>query len=259
MTNANASVNVKPIENAIAELDAVIEWARSEGSPVGYFATLYRLVTRTIHDTVARGDYFDDDARMVTFDVRFAGRYLAAYKAWRDGEPTTEAWAIALEATKDTDVTLMQHLMLGINAHMNLDLPVVAASLAAHGSLASLHADFLRINEILGSLVPPFEEAVGKVSPRLAKIESFAPKLEGKLFDFGLIIGRDVAWHDAESVVEAGQNGHDARVESLDASVARLGAEFRHLPEPLAPINRWIGEEESRDVAANLDLLGAIT
>ena len=74
------------IGEVIAELTAIVEWAKSANSRLGYFPALYRNVTIKVRDGIASG-LFEDGPRMERLDVLFASRYLAAFNGWREGKP----------------------------------------------------------------------------------------------------------------------------------------------------------------------------
>ncbi len=107
------------IDEVVEHLDALIDWARREHSRVGYFAAMYRGVTRRVHEGIIAGR-FEDGERMERLDVAFASRYLEAVAQYRRGEPTTQAWNVAFAAATSWRPIVLQHLLLGINAHINL-------------------------------------------------------------------------------------------------------------------------------------------
>ena len=65
-------------------LDEIIAWARSSGSRLGFFPSLYRKMTIGVRDGVADGA-FDDGPRMERLTVNFANRYFAALDTKRSG------------------------------------------------------------------------------------------------------------------------------------------------------------------------------
>jgi hypothetical protein len=81
-------------------------------------------------------------------DVIFANRYLEAYHAYKAGQRARKSWQISFEA-KNKDLLLMQHLLLGMNAHINLDLGIAAAqTVESTQDIKTLHNDFNKINEV---------------------------------------------------------------------------------------------------------------
>ena len=68
---------LQTIDDVVAALDAIIQRAWDEQSRLGYFAALYRRVTRAVRDGIAKGQ-FSDGPLMEKLDVVFASRYLDA-------------------------------------------------------------------------------------------------------------------------------------------------------------------------------------
>jgi hypothetical protein len=119
---------VNNFAEVIARLEQIIRWAKDNESPLGYFAALYYRMTLAVRDAVLRGE-FENGSRMEQMDVIFARRYFDALDTWQAGGIPTESWRIAFEATKEDRIAVMQHLLLGMNAHINLDLCIAAASI----------------------------------------------------------------------------------------------------------------------------------
>ena len=109
------------INEVIAHLTTIIEWAREHNSRIGYFPALYRKVTQEVKRGIERGD-FEDGERMERLDVLFANRYLEAFDQFQRGETPTRSWQFAFDAAGQWWPIVLQHLLLGINAHINYDL-----------------------------------------------------------------------------------------------------------------------------------------
>src|SRR6185369_9102712 len=94
----SAPASSDPIDQILLKMDEIVAWCIANASRAGYFAALYRRVTRTVRSKIGTG-YFDDDARMETLDVTFATRYLTAFHQWQTGDPAISAcWQVAFDA-----------------------------------------------------------------------------------------------------------------------------------------------------------------
>jgi hypothetical protein len=147
------------IDEVLVRLNALLDDAVRKGVRIGYFVALYERVTSNVRRALIAGNVFDDGQRMEQLDVVFANRFLEAWDQHVGGETPTESWAVAFRALDDPGVLVVQHLMLGMNAHINLDLGVAAATVApTPDALAALRADFMRINDVLARLVRMVED-----------------------------------------------------------------------------------------------------
>jgi uncharacterized protein DUF5995 len=191
-----------PIDQVLAEMDEIVSWCTANDSRAGYFAALYRRVTRTVRSRIGTG-YFEDDQRMETLDVTFATRYLTAFKQWRTSDPSISAcWQVAFNAVADPTLIILQNLLAGMNAHIDYDLGIASAQVAGTmEGLESLHNDFDKINDLLACLVPTVFTELGELSPLIHLVEDVDEPGEEKLVDLVMDVARDFAWLLANELV----------------------------------------------------------
>src|SRR5713226_4762321 len=189
---------LNPIDGVVSELKRLIAWALTQPSRVGYFASLYLRVTNTIRSKIGTG-YFDDDARMELLDAAFASRYLSAVQQFRTQDRAlSKAWAVALNATNQENLIIVQHLLLSMNPHINIDLAIAAAKTCPGNAIGSLQGDFNRINAILASVVPAVISEIDALSPYLHLLADLAQDGETSIIDFNLVGARDASWAMAQ-------------------------------------------------------------
>ena len=82
---------------------------------------------------------FDDGPRMEQLDVNFANRYLEAYDQWKNKQPVSGPWKTAFDTEARRQPLVLQHLLLGMNVHINLDLGIAASETMAGKPLENLH------------------------------------------------------------------------------------------------------------------------
>lgn len=184
---------IETIEEVISALDKIIAESEQNNDPAGYFAALYRKVTIKVKEGIASG-FFDDALRMEQLDIVFASRYLNAYEAFRKNQPVTESWRKAFELSDKYWPIVLQHLLMGMNAHINLDLGIAAVEVSKGKNLADLETDFNKINEILSSLVHEVQGNLSAVWPALKYILKWSGKVDDYLVDFSMKLARNGAW-----------------------------------------------------------------
>jgi hypothetical protein len=240
------------IDGVVERLEAIIKDCIARQDRLGYFAALYNRVTQAVRDGIARGE-FDDGPRMERLDVIFASRYISAYDTYRSGELPSTAWFKAFNAAQSDRCIVLQHLLAGMNAHINLDLGIAAARVAAGSALPGLQRDFDRINQVLAKLTPVVEQQLDQTSPVFDVITHLAPKLELKMIGFSMEKARDTAWAFARELAPLRHLPQVARMAARDAGAALLADVV--LSDGL--IVRMIRAHESRDVAHNIEVLAA--
>ncbi|MHB8625987.1 MAG: DUF5995 family protein [Aggregatilineales bacterium] len=215
------------INEVIAALDDIIAEARRHRSRLGFFAALYRRVTVTVKAGIA-AHQFEDGARMEQFDVAFANRYLEAYHSYRNKERPTNAWLIAFEATRNRNLVLLQHLLLGMNAHINLDLGIAAAQVAPGDAIDSLYEDFKQINLILASLVNEVVHEFSQIWPFIGWCDRQLRGREDSVIDIEMRIVRDQAWILAQQLARLDPDSRTTEIAKIDERVASLGHRIRN-------------------------------
>jgi len=94
------------------------------------FATTYLTLTETYYELLReRPDFVEDRKYLFTEVAHFANYYFKTIHAHQRGEEVPPAWQIALDTARDKDVNGAQDMLLGINAHVQSDMPFVIAQL----------------------------------------------------------------------------------------------------------------------------------
>ncbi len=209
------------IAHTIEKMDSIVNQCMEKNLRAGFFAVLYRHVTLRIKQGIDNKE-FEDNERMEKFDILFAQRFFDAYDAFLSNQPATCSWEIAFEASKKTDFMVMQHLLLGINAHINLDLGIAAAETMQGKSMLPLKNDFDKINHILASLVDEVKNNIGRVSPVFKMLMSLARGRDELLINFSIFAARDGAWKFALEYHSS--NDKKTSIIERDDRIARLGS-----------------------------------
>lgn len=217
----------------------------------GYFPAMYARVTDRVQTSIREGR-FDDGDRMARFARTFADWYLGA----RDGSrPRPRCWAAADDVAGTTQLLIVQHLLLGINAHVNHDLSQVVIEVAdERGDLVGIRPDFDAVNDVLAGTLPAVLHDLGRASRwvNLAAVSG-----GGRLFAFSLTAARDQAWRFAERGWPLDADGRSHEAAALDEMVRVLAYLVTRPAWPirwLVPIARRLEEDDPRSVVR--DLLG---
>ena len=246
------------IDEILTELDQIILRARTEQDRLGYFATLYRNVTINVKQGIAAG-VFEDGPRMERLDVTFANRYLAALDSFRRGEPVSKCWLTSFRIAATWPPIILQHLLSGMNAHINFDLGISAQAVAPGSQLASLENDFNKINEILGSMIIKVRSNIEEVSPWIKLLDRYASQTEDRLINFSLGKARESAWLVANMINSTPPDRLARRLSILDEGVAKLGSLIASPKEWLIRVGLYvIRVRESNDVPHVIDVLGQL-
>ena len=246
------------LEEALAQLDEIFDVTRRAGTRLGLFPAMYRQVTRAIHSAVSDGGLFEDDERVEHLAAIFAGRYLDAFHSYRQGGPTPACWSIAFETAEDPrQRMIIQHLLLGMNAHINLDLGISAADVGGSG-IDSLRADFDRVNEILFLLVDRLQDGLSEVSPRMAMIDRVGRSWDEALMRVGIRRARAMAWPFAVELAGLDEERRVTAIVERDEDAHQIGRLVAGRWSPINILGRLVANAEVAGVPEVMDALAAV-
>lgn len=209
------------IDEVITRLEAIIQQTIIDENPMGYFAALYHQVTVTVKEGITQ-KYYTDCANMEKLDVIFANRYLDAYTQFQQSQPCTKSWQFAFDSTKKIWPTVLQNLLLGINAHINLDLGIAAVQTCNGADLNSLKDDFYKINTVLAGLVNDVQKSMTIIWPNLTYLLKRVGKADNYLIDFSMQQARDGAWEFATELALLNPAQQQAAIEERDKKIATI-------------------------------------
>ena len=215
----------------------------------GYFPAMYARVTRRVERAAAEGRVGDRE-RMEHFARTFAAWYLEPIRGER---PVPGCWRAAFDVADDPGLLITQHLLLGINAHVNSDLPQVVVQLADEtGDIDALRPGFDAINDLLAATYPDLVRDVGRVAGWIAALSA---RGGDRIFNFSLHRARDVAWMNAQRLYATPVDERPAQVARLDDAVRVLAYLVTSPPRPaswIVPLLRRFESDDPAEVTAAL-------
>lgn len=209
------------IDGVLSQLEKIIHDSQQAGDRIGYFAALYYKVTSRVKEGIAKNE-FEDGPRMERLDVLFANRYLTALDQWEKRLPPSECWKVALDATHRSSLLVLQHLLLGMNAHINLDLGIATVEVMQGQPIEAIQNDFDAINTIIGSLTNEVIHEISRVSPLLSLLGLHADRTDLLLIQFSIDNARDGAWLFAEDLSKTTGQANAACIAVRDKGIAQL-------------------------------------
>jgi len=247
-------VSSHSIGEVLQRMDQIVEQCRRDQLRAGYFAVLYRYVTIRIKEGIENGE-FDDNVRMEKLDSIFAQRFFEAFDGFynNSGELVTKSWRHAFESAETPDYIIMQHLLLGINAHINLDLGIAAAETMDGENLDLIQNDYNRVNAILSSLVNDVKTNISRVSMLFGPMIRLANGKDEMLIDFSIVTARDGAWRFAKAYASAPDKA--LAIQQRDTKIASLARRLTNTGKWLTFLIRIIRLGEYRSLQANMDRL----
>jgi hypothetical protein len=194
-----ASTPCSTIAEVIARMQQIDEGLAPKDG-VAYFNRLYLEVTKAVQAATANVT-FADPKFTERLDVVFAGLYFAAASTLGTGATCPVAWRPLVEerAAKRAPI---QFAMVGMNAHINHDLPMAVVETCKELGVepedgSPQHMDYQRINRILGEV--ELQVAGWFETGLVADIVDVIPKsVDNALTMWSIADARDLAWLHAK-------------------------------------------------------------
>ncbi len=207
------------VAGLIARMAELLNRLETSGDPARFFLGTYLRTTRAVAVALDAGA-FEDPAWVARWDVDFADLYLDALEAYRaDPQRAAEPWQLAFGAKPGLPPEA--HVLLGMNAHINFDLPqslvrmIPPEDFALPDRLALRRRDHERIDGILAARVAEEDLALERAGGRRSSLDRVlapANRTASRLF---LRESRRKVWANAHAL-------HQARLAGPEAYTRRL-------------------------------------
>lgn len=245
---------ITTIDQALATLDEIILEAQEQKSRHGYFAALYHHVGVQFKTTIEERS-FKLYQMMEQLDIAFFNRYLDAVDKFERGLKPTQSWQVAFDAGETPEPIILQHLMLGMNAHINLDLGIAVATACPPDQLAALEPDFIQMNVLLENLMNDIMHDLTQVWPHLALLNQLGGAGEVFALHVGMETARQKAWAFAVQLANASPSQRNKLIAQADAEVAALGHLIWKPPLAVRLLLPFIREGETHSVDKVINIL----
>jgi len=196
---------VQCVDRTIREMTRRFDDLAASCDHAAIFSLTYLRVTEEYRRTVD-GPFFDDTPFVNHEDTVFAHYYFAAFNAWDDGRiaEVPPAWRIAFDAARARTVSGTGDLLLGINAHVQRDLPLVLYDLGlVRADGTSRKADHDRVDVILNRVADDITAEIARRFDPTVDDADLPTGLDGTAVFQTLAAWREKAWRSAELLAAA--------------------------------------------------------
>lgn len=219
------------IDALIERMEALLEPLRAADDPRQYFHAVYLRTTTAVAGAI-KGGGFIDPGWAERWDVTFADLYLDALEAAMSGGQPTRPWQIAFGAP--TDLPALNHVLLGMNAHINFDLPqalvmvITDDEFGTPALMAKREADHRAIDRVLAARVAAEDDEAVSASGPGSMLDRLLRPLNRRGTQRFLRESREKVWANAIMLSQARRQGPEAYAAVLaeleELSAAKVSA-----------------------------------
>jgi hypothetical protein len=224
----------------------------------GVFTTAYLHITQSIGAAVEE-DSFKDTLWSQNYLICFANLYRVAIlnNARGNKDLVPKSWKTSFELAEKKEGFVIQHLMLGINAHINHDLALALHEVKIDPNRDDKYKDHTDINIILEKATNGLKHSVAeKYAPILKRLDKGLGNIDDQITAFSIPKAREHAWSMAIALRLA-QTDFEKNIlqRSLDeqaAVIARLilASPIQHPKvKETVSVLKWIDQKVNRVIS----------
>lgn len=220
-------------EQTVTERMAVlIQGWEADADRRAIFLNCYLLMTRNMLTAVDAGAFHD--GRWVNALLhRFADYYFDALSVYDvDRERAPAVWKQTHDLAGRDEIQVVQHLLLGVNAHINYDLVLTLVEMLepewerlTPRQRAARYADHCRVNDIIGATIDAVQDdVIEPAAPQMDVVDKLLGPLDEWLISRLVTRWRQEVWeHAAAMLARPAQRREEMRatVEALTQRRAR--------------------------------------
>jgi len=220
------------MDTLIERMEALLGPLEEAGDARRFFHATYLRTTRAVRDALRAG-LFADPEWVERWDVAFADLYLDALRADSDGGVVPRPWAVAFRAAREQRTApALRHVLLGLNAHINYDLPQALLAVISPrefgdpSTTGRRRADHQRIDDVLSGQVAAEDAELARTGGLRSPVDTLLGPVNQAASRRLLRESRIKVWHNAVALNAARSRGPAAYAERLgdleDLSAARV-------------------------------------
>lgn len=247
---------IQCVDSVIREMQRRYEPLLDTCSHSSMFALTYLRTTEQYRASATTDGFFTDPGFINHQDMVFARYYFDAWDAYYSPNgstgPVSESWRIAFEQADGRKVSGTGSMLLGMSAHVNRDLPLVLASIGlVKPDGTSRKPDHDKVNQFLNQVIEPLiDEAAARLDPTVDDAQIDGTTMDETGFLQLLVSWREMAWRNAERIVNApDEAARQAVIDSIEQQAA-MEAWFIVAATSYTPLN-------ANQAGAELSALGA--
>ncbi len=202
---------MNPEMNVVDRMQQLIDGWEAANDRRAIFLTCYAMMTRNMLLAAEAGE-FEDNQWVSLLLHRFADYYFEALAAYENGDPTTPAvWQFTFETTRGAEIHVLQHLILGVNAHINYDLVLALFDLLGSEwdtlspeACQMRYRDHCHVNDIIYRTIDSVQDqVVERYSPLMDVVDRLFGRIDEWAIQRLIVTWRDEVWEATQRLIDA--------------------------------------------------------
>lgn len=222
------------LEHVILQMEERLEVLEDRDDYGRVFLRVYLLMTKEMQKRLA-SDFFFDPIWMEGLLIHFAERYFQAMDNLHSGKEASTCWTLAFRMAEQKQTFVLQDALLGINAHINYDLPLALHHIISKEKIwpdsrlmLQRRKDHERINDVLAELVDLVQDELASHYARFLKwVDRLMRRHDETLSSFFLTHCRTNVWYNTELLLNTTNiEQYKKERQRMDEEAHRIGLEI---------------------------------
>lgn len=230
----------KNIEEALDAMREGVEFFHETRDRRAIFLQLYYMMTLEVYRAMHGCDAYKGSRTFLDRDwiYRLSGLFSSLYFASLNAPASDRAWHAAHAVAKQPGSSVVQNALLGINAHINFDLPraiaenLDPAELPDYKVMQKRKFDHDQVNDLLVRTVNPVQKVLAKnYEPGIAVVDFAMGRLDERACAWLLRTYRQQVWWNALAFAAAPEGEEQQIVrQKLEQESNRLAEKVQRSP-----------------------------
>ncbi|MEO5782654.1 MAG: DUF5995 family protein, partial [Ginsengibacter sp.] len=122
----------------------------------------------------------------------------------------------------NNNLVVLQHLILGINTHINLDLAIAAAETCPGEKIYDLQNDFEKINVVIAAQSQTMQNTLCKIWVPLKLLTDISNHRQDAVINFSIDQARKASWASALALALVQGEAHNNYIAIMDNAVVKI-------------------------------------
>jgi hypothetical protein len=222
------------VDDVIEGLSALEKVLYERRDRRGVFTSAYLSMTKEIEGSVGEHQYKDGEW-VSRYAVSFANLYRSAFVSFEEGDldAVPKPWRMSFEASSAGRGLLLQDLLLGINAHINHDLPIALVDVTIDPNREQRRHDHFAVNQSIKRATDPVQDRISSLyAPVFRLLDEGFGRLDEDVTSFSIEKARLNAWVSAIALASAADDDERAVVREAISDRAGVMAKLILAPRP---------------------------
>jgi len=148
---------------AQSQFERIIAWGQQTESPLGFFASFFRHLSREIQ---AESDWgrFENKEEIKALNLALSNAYFQVFFHYVKKEPMAGVWQQTFSAASEGRFTVFQHILMGTTALLRYEMPLAVCRLFKGQNIAFFQEDFQAFQLLAVDKVYQLQQSLAKRS-----------------------------------------------------------------------------------------------